>query len=94
MQGKDKANHSPPLIQLNKSIVNNVFINITNNPMCVFFGGGWGYARKVEFLHYTEICIYKVIKTCTRKLTMSEHMICPVNHHFLPFWGQNCEGVS
>lgn len=60
MQGKDKANRSPPLVQLNKNIVNNVFINIANNPMCVFFfGGGWGSGRKVEFLHCTEICIKK-----------------------------------
>ena len=64
MHGKDKANHPLPLIQLNKSVVNNV--SILQITQCfsrrVFFffflrGGGWG--RKVDFLYCAEICIKK-----------------------------------
>lgn len=97
MQGKYKANRSPPLIQLDKSIVNNIFINIANNPMCVFFFLEGGGDREGRWSFYTVprfALKKKVIKICTRKLTMSEQMVCPVNHHFLQSWGQNCEGVS
>ena len=59
MQGKDKANRSPPLIQLNKSIVKNVFINIA-----ILEGGGDGEGRWSFYTVLRFTLKKKVIKTC------------------------------